>query len=212
MLSISIPKNIIISSTNNFSRIKNSNNFQIKKRNINAFSLIKTGEGIRIIVKNNKNIDTTIISSIYKLIKGFSIGWQKHLRLVGVGFRATIRDTSFQKEYINSKFIIQNYLQKRILYLDTTYPNQKNQFLKLKIGFSHEAIHPRIITNNKYIKVSSLEGRSKGRLICIKSDDKYELNQILREVRSFRFPETYKHKGIYFNKELVKLKKGKRQN
>jgi len=66
--------------------------------------------------------------------------------------------------------------------------------------------------NNKHIKVSSLEGRTKGRLISIKSDDKHELNQIIIEVRSFRFPEPYKHKGIYFNKEIVKLKKGKRQS
>lgn len=212
MLSIYIPKNIEISSNLNFSKIKNLNNFQIKQININSLLLIKTGEGFRIIVKNN-NINTSIrISSIYKLLKGFSIGWQKHLRLVGVGFRATIRNTSFKKEYIISDYIIQNYLRKRRLYLSTIYPQHKNQFLKLKIGFSHEVIYPILIMNNKHIKVSSLEGRTKGRLISIKSDDKHELNQIIIEVRSFRFPEPYKHKGIYFNKEIVKLKKGKRQS
>jgi len=212
MLSIYIPKNIKLSSDSDFFKIQNLNNFQIKRLNINSFFLIKTGEGLRLFIKDN-NTDTSIrISSMYKSLKGFSIGWQKHLRLVGVGFRATIVNTSFKKEYIRSDYVIQNYLRKRILYLNTTYPQHKNQLLKLKIGFSHEVIYPILIINNKHIKVSSLEGRTKGRLISIKSDDKYELNQIIIEIRSFRFPEAYKHKGIYFNKEIVKLKKGKRQN
>ena len=59
MLSIYIPKNIEISSNLNFSKIKNLNNFQIKQININSLLLIKTGEGFRIIVKNN-NINTDI--------------------------------------------------------------------------------------------------------------------------------------------------------
>lgn len=212
MLSIYIPKNIEISSSLNFSKIKNLNNFQVKQININSLLLIKTGEGFRIIIKNNDINSSITISSIYKLLKGFSIGWQKHLRLVGVGFRATLRNTSFKKEYIISDYIIQNYLRKRRLYLSSIYPQHKNQFLKLKIGFSHEVIYPILIMNNKHIKVSSLEGRTKGRLISIKSNDKQELNQIIIEVRSFRFPEPYKHKGIYYNKETVKLKKGKRQS
>jgi hypothetical protein len=74
MLSIYIPKNIEISSSLNFSKIKNLNNFQVKQININSLLLIKTGEGFRIIIKNN-DINTSItISSIYKLLKGFSIG------------------------------------------------------------------------------------------------------------------------------------------
>ena len=64
------------------------------------------------------------MSSIYQLRKGFSIGWQKHLRLVGVGFRATIIDVSFQKEYIRSEYIIKNYLRKRILYLTDNHPSK----------------------------------------------------------------------------------------
>lgn len=74
MLSIYIPKNIKLSSNSNFFKIQNLNNFQIKQLNINAFSLIKTGEGLRLVIKNN-DTDTSIrISSMYKSLKGFSIG------------------------------------------------------------------------------------------------------------------------------------------
>jgi hypothetical protein len=74
MLSIYIPKNIKLSSNSNFFKIQNLNNFQIKQLNINAFSLIKTGEGLRLFIKNN-DTDTSIrISSMYKSLKGFSIG------------------------------------------------------------------------------------------------------------------------------------------
>jgi len=209
MLSLYRPLPLTISSISHFSKIKGPNNFQIKKVSLTHISLIQTGEGFRLILQTKTS---TRRASRYKIFKGFSIGWQKHLRLVGVGFRANIIDISFEKEYLRSKFIVKNYLRKRILYFNTRYPKQKNQFLKLKIGFSHEVIYPRIIRPNKYIKVSSLDGRSKGRLICIKSDNKIELNQMRIEIRSFRFPETYKHKGIYYNKESIKLKKGKRQN
>jgi hypothetical protein len=74
MLSIYIPKNIKLSSDSDFFKIQNLNNFQIKQLNINSFFLIKTGEGLRLFIKNN-NTDTSIrISSIYKSLKGFSIG------------------------------------------------------------------------------------------------------------------------------------------
>lgn len=212
MLSLPLPKNIIISSTLKLSKITNIDNSQIKKIELNSISIIKTGEGLRLFFKKDSISNSRIMSSIYQLRKGFSIGWQKHLRLVGVGFRATIIDVSFQKEYIRSEYIIKNYLRKRILYLTDNHPSLKNKFLKLKIGFSHEVIYPIRIINQKHIKVSSIEGRTKGILINIKSNDKYELNQMIIEIRSFRYPETYKNKGIYFNKEIVKLKKGKRQN
>ena len=37
------------------------------------------------------------------------------------------------------------------------------------------------------------------------------LNQTTTEIRSFRTPDTYKGKGIYYEREVAKLKKGKRQ-
>jgi len=74
MLSLPLPKNIIISSTSKLSKIMNIDNSQIKKMELNSISIIKTGEGLRLFFKKNKISNSRIISSIYKLRKGFSIG------------------------------------------------------------------------------------------------------------------------------------------
>ena len=48
-------------------------------------------------------------------------------------------------------------------------------------------------------------------MIALSSNNLIELKQSAAEIRSFRKPDSYKGKGIYYNKEVVKLKKGKRQ-
>ena len=213
MLSILLPKNITFSNQINIYIIQGAIGTQIKKSNNTSFFIVNTGEGRRIFIKApDTKKDSIYISSIYNIIRGLAVGWQKRLRLVGVGFRAIIIDTSFYIECSTPSLNIKNYLRKRILYISNTYPQQKNQYLKLKIGFSHEVIYPIIVTNNKYANVSRIDGRTKGIIISLKSNDKHEINQFSSEIRAFRFPGVYKTKGIYYNKEVIKLKKGKRQS
>ena len=213
MLSILLPKNINFLTHSDIYIIQGLRGTQIKQVKNTTFYLVKTGEGNRIFIDTlNTNRNSTSLSSRHAIVNGLSNGWQKRLRLVGVGFRAILVDSSFYSEYSNPTLNIKNYLRKRMLYICSTYPEKKNQFLKLKIGFSHEVIYPRIVTNNKFIKVSRIDGRTKGIVITLKSNDKNEINQFTSEIRSFRFPGIYKTKGIYHNKEIVKLKKGKRQS
>ena len=61
------------------------------------------------------------------------------------------------------------------------------------------------------IHTSRFEGRTKGTLISLKSNSLMALNQTAAEIRSFRTPDIYKGKGIYYEREVIKLKKGKRQ-
>jgi len=213
MLSILLPKNIKFFNQTNLYKIQGPRGNQIKATDNTSFFIVQTGEGNRIFINTiDKTKTATSLFSRHKIVQGLSIGWQKRLRLVGVGFRAITIDTSFNNEYASSELNIKNYLRKRMLFLSTTYPQQKNQFLKLKIGFSHEVIYPMIVTENNHIKVSRIDGRTKGIVVTIKSNDKHEVNQFASEIRSFRFPGVYKTKGIYYNKETVKLKKGKRQS
>ncbi len=110
--------------------------------------------------------------------------------------------------------------------------------LTLKIGYSHECTYPfvsnlglnpsdnqtslsgtrsskseqgKLSLGKVNIQTSRLEGRTKGRLISIQGQELSQVNQIASEIRSFRKPDVYKGKGILYDKEVLRLKKGKRQ-
>jgi large subunit ribosomal protein L6 len=108
---------------------------------------------------------------ISNLILGVSKGYRCKLRLVGVGFRASVI----------------------------------NKNLVLKIGYSHEIIYkiPEDIT--------ILCGKTKGTLLVIKAKELNKVTQVAAEIRSLRVPDAYKGKGIHYDKEVLVLKKGKRE-
>lgn len=110
-------------------------------------------------------------SMISNLILGVSKGYRCKLRLVGVGFRASVI----------------------------------NKNLVLKIGYSHEIIYkiPEDIT--------ILCGKTKGTLLVIKAKELNKVTQVAAEIRSLRVPDAYKGKGIHYDKEVLVLKKGKRE-
>lgn len=110
-------------------------------------------------------------SMVSNLILGVSKGYRCKLRLVGVGFKASVVD--------------------------------KN--LVLKIGYSHEIKYkiPEDIT--------ILCGKSKGTLLIIKAKELSKVTQVAAEIRSLRIPDAYKGKGIHYDKEVLNLKKGKRE-
>jgi len=85
------------------------------------------------------------------------------------------------------------------------------RFLALKIGYSHEVFYPVSIFKDIDLRVSRLDGRTKGTLLSLKTNNQIQLTQAAAEIRAFRYPDVYKGKGIYYDREVVKLKKGKRQ-
>jgi large subunit ribosomal protein L6 len=105
------------------------------------------------------------------LITGVSKGYRAKVRLIGVGYRASIK-------HIN---------------------------LILKIGYSHEVQYK--IPED--IKITC--GKVKGTRILIQGTELSRVRQVASEIRKLRLPDAYKGKGIHYDKEIITLKKGKRE-
>jgi len=76
-----------------------------------------------------------------------------------------------------------------------------DNFITLKLGYSH------LIT----IKIpASIKAYSpKKSSLILKSFDSQKLNLFTARIRSYRFPDVYKGKGILFKNEKIRLKSGK---
>jgi len=185
----------------------------IKKAGSLSFNVVSTTEGLRLFVSGPSFSEcSTALSHISRLALGLSRGFRRRLRLVGIGFRAATRDVpmSSQLASVHTK----NYRRKRRLSSGNSADSatkMKQQLLTLTIGYTHEYAYPIASLKNRTIKASRLEGRSKGTLISLQSNNLGQVNQVASEIRSFRLPDVYKGKGIYLDREVVKLKEGKRQ-
>ncbi len=214
MLSFLLPKNINIFTNKNFIKREGPQGSFIKKVGDLSFNVVTISEGNRLFISGaNESEESTALSHRQRLSVGVSRGFRRRLRLVGIGFRATIRiinisdDKSFDAL---SSIQTENYRRKRLINAFETNSNQ--QLLSLKIGYSHESIYPISIIKHRDVKASRLDGRSKAIFISLKSNDLSKVNQVATEIRAFRLPDAYKGKGIYYVGEKVKLKKGKRQS
>ncbi|KAK1069905.1 54S ribosomal protein L6 mitochondrial [Friedmanniomyces endolithicus] len=98
------------------------------------------------------------------------------LRLVGVGYRATIEPTALTKQ--------------------PTYPGQK--FVSLKVGYSH----PIELGLPEGVTASTPQPTR----ILLEGVEKEVVMQFAAEIRAWRKPEPYKGKGIFVNDETIKLK------
>jgi len=119
---------------------------------------------------------------------GLAYGYRRRLRLVGVGFRASSSSPAA-----------------------TT----------LKLGYSHElgvtasfqsAVanpHHHTLPDSVSLYASRLDGRSKGTLLLLQGSDLAAVNQAAAKVRALRYPDPYKGKGVHYDREVLKLKKGK---
>jgi large subunit ribosomal protein L6 len=115
-----------------------------------------------------KRLIGTFSSLIKQKIEGVSQGFKKHLKLVGVGYRAKV--------------------------------NAKN--LHLRLGYSHDINIPfdldiDIICPNQTT-------------VIIKGIDLVKVTQKAAEIRSWRLPEPYKGKGIFYKGETIRRKEGKK--
>jgi large subunit ribosomal protein L6 len=109
-------------------------------------------------------------------ILGVSEGHSCVLRLVGVGYRATIENTAITKQ--------------------PEYPGQ--QFVSLKLGYAHPIEMPIPVG----VKVSIPQPTR----ILLEGCEKQVVAQFAAEIREWRKPEPYKGKGIFVNNETIKLK------
>lgn len=118
----------------------------------------------------------TVRAYLQNHILGVSEGHAAILRLVGVGYRATVESKAVTKQ--------------------PEYPGQK--FLSLKVGYSH----PIELGVPKGVKASTPQPTR----ILLEGVEKEVVMQFAAEIRAWRKPEPYKGKGIFVNDETIKLK------
>ncbi|KAF2718003.1 putative mitochondrial 54S ribosomal protein YmL16 [Polychaeton citri CBS 116435] len=109
-------------------------------------------------------------------ILGVSEGHTAILRLVGVGYRATVESSATT--------------------VTPEYPRQK--FVSLKVGYSH----PIELGIPKGVTASTPQPTR----ILLEGVEKEVVMQFAAEIREWRVPEPYKGKGIFVNNETIKLK------
>jgi large subunit ribosomal protein L6 len=91
----------------------------------------------------------------------------------------------------------------RLLFVGVGYrvENLTDKIITLKLGYSHLVS----IKIPESIKVYS----PKKNTLILKSFDSQKLNLFTSRIRSYRFPDVYKGKGILFKNEIIRLKSGK---
>ncbi|KAE9965911.1 hypothetical protein BLS_007309 [Venturia inaequalis] len=130
-------------------------------------------------IRKQREMWGTVRAYLQNHITGVSEGHNAILRLVGVGYRATIENTAttVQSEY------------------------EGQQFVNLKVGYSH----PIELGLPKGMKASTPQPTR----ILLEGPEKEVLMQFAANIRKWRVPEPYKGKGIFVNGETIKLKNKK---
>ena len=124
----------------------------------------------------NMHLSGTTRAYLNNHILGVSEGHTAILRLVGVGYRATVEPSAVS--------------------VQPEYPGQK--FVSLKVGYSH----PIELGLPLGMKASTPQPTR----ILLEGIEKEVVNQFAAKIRKWRVPEPYKGKGIFVNGETIKLK------
>lgn len=170
MLSLKLPKKINIDWGLDFIKVEGPLGVILKRRV--DFNLAMKDSVLYLWSNNDIKNESTNLAYIRSMIVGVWKGFTQKLKLVGVGFRASITQN----------------------------------VLSLKLGFSHEV-------NYKIPEdISILVSKNKGTILIIKGKENYRVQQVAREIRLLRVPDAYKGKGIQYKKEVLVLKKGKRES
>ncbi|CAG8951173.1 hypothetical protein HYFRA_00007919 [Hymenoscyphus fraxineus] len=127
-------------------------------------------------VKKQREMWGTTRAYLQNHILGVSEGHTAILRLVGVGYRATVENTATT--------------------VSPAFPGQ--QFVVLKVGYSH----PIELPVPAGVKASTPQPTR----ILLEGVEKEVLLQFAAKIRVWRKPEPYKGKGIFVNGETIKLK------
>lgn len=153
--------------------------------------LVQTPFGRRLIVdvlgdpSEKRATSSTRLAHISRHIEGVRTGVRRRLSRVGVGFRATVVSTD----------------------------KEIGPRLSLKLGYREERRVPLEPLKAVGVDVtpSRLEGRSKGTLIRVEGLSRERVNQVAADLRKLRLPDSYKGKGMQYDREKLILKKGKRE-
>lgn len=145
-------------------------------------------------------------------VKGVEEGHEMRLRLVGVGYRASV-----EADPLPRKHPLQVELERGRGHWYA--PDQKsteieraerlvkasgpNERLHLRLGFSD----PKLISVPYGIKATTPQPTT----ILLRSANKELLGQFAQQIRHLRKPEPYKGKGIFINDEQIKLKTPKKK-
>ncbi|KAG9239149.1 mitochondrial 54S ribosomal protein YmL16 [Amylocarpus encephaloides] len=127
-------------------------------------------------LKQHREMWGTTRAYLQNHILGVSEGHTAILRLVGVGYRATIENSATT---VSPEF-------------------EGQQFVVLKIGYSHPIEMP----VPKGVKASTPQTAR----ILLEGVEKEVILQFAAKIRKWRRPEPYKGKGIFVNGEKIKLK------
>ncbi|KAI9809571.1 MAG: hypothetical protein M1825_000003 [Sarcosagium campestre] len=127
-------------------------------------------------VRHQREMWGTTRAYLQNHLLGVSEGHATILRLVGVGYRATVESTAAT--------------------VTAKYPGQK--FVSLKVGYSH----PIELGIPEGVTASTPQPTR----ILLEGIEKEVINQFAAEIRRWRKPEPYKGKGVFVNDETIKLK------
>ncbi|KAG0645781.1 54S ribosomal subunit [Hyphodiscus hymeniophilus] len=127
-------------------------------------------------VKQQRAMWGTTRAYLHNHLLGVSEGHTAILRLVGVGYRATVENTATT---VSPEF-------------------DGQQFVSLKVGYSH----PIELPVPKGVKATTPQPTR----ILLEGMEKEVLMQFAAKIRMWRVPEPYKGKGIFVNGETIKLK------
>lgn len=115
-------------------------------------------------------------------ILGVSEGHTAILRLVGVGFRASVEDSPTESAMARN--------------IHPEFPGQK--FVNLKLGFAT----PIELGVPAGVKASTPQPTR----VLLEGVEKEVVMQFAAKIRAYRKPEPYKGKGIFVNDETIRLK------
>ena len=174
MLSIPIPPKVNLIWGNDFLKVTGPLGSVIKRKGNISFAQKDNRLYILGLDESSKDVNEKkhfYLSILRTLLIGVYKGYRRKLRLVGVGYKASVL----------------------------------NQKLILKLGYSHEVVYK--IPEDVQIQCS----KNKGTLIVLKGKELHRVCQVASEIRALRIPDAYKGKGVHYDKDQLKLKKGKRE-
>lgn len=127
-------------------------------------------------LRTHRSMWGTTRALLHNAITGVSEGHTAILRLVGVGYRATIESTAITKK--------------------AEYEGQK--FVSLKVGYSH----PIELGVPRGVQASTPAATR----ILLEGSNREDVMQFAAHIRAWRVPEPYKGKGIFVNDETINIK------
>ncbi|WFD25256.1 54S ribosomal protein L6 mitochondrial [Malassezia nana] len=145
-------------------------------------------------------------------IKGVQEGHEVSLRLVGVGFRASVETDPLPRKHPLEVEMErgrghwyapdqkQTELDRAKRLVESSGPNQR---LNLRLGYSHPVLLP--------VPYGVKAETPSPTVIKLTGANKEVLGQFAQTIRQYRKPEPYKGKGIFIGDEQIKLKTPKKK-